>query len=82
MRARVAAQALGVHFFGRSLCGIEYLGYVSAAGNVLTARTMAALTGYSGAAVLQGKLAMWIVGEPLGYLRMAGRAGIAAYIGG
>jgi len=35
VRSRVTGQALGVNLFGRVLRGIEYLGYVAAAGNVL-----------------------------------------------
>ena len=45
MRAGVAAEALGVYFFGRSLGGVEDFGYVAAAGNVLAARAVAVLAG-------------------------------------
>jgi hypothetical protein len=42
VRSRVTGQALGVNLFGRVLRGIEYLGYVAAPGNVLSAGTVAA----------------------------------------
>ena len=42
VRSRVTGQALGVNLFGRVLRGIEYLGYVAAAGHVLRPGTMAA----------------------------------------
>ncbi len=42
VRSRVTGQALGVNLFGRVLRGIEYLGYVAAAGNVLRPGTVAA----------------------------------------
>jgi hypothetical protein len=42
VRCRVTGQALGVNLFGRVLRGIEYLGYVAAAGNVVGTGTVAA----------------------------------------
>ena len=47
MRARVAAQALGIDVFGGGLGGIEYLGDVAASGYVLAARAVAVLAGYA-----------------------------------
>ena len=42
MRPRVTGQALGVNLFGRVLRGIEYLGYVTAAGYVVGTGTVTA----------------------------------------
>jgi hypothetical protein len=42
VRSRVTGQALSVNLFGRVLRGIEYLGYVAAASNMLRSGTMAA----------------------------------------
>src|SRR6202161_3618846 len=44
VRSRVTGQTLGVNLFGRVLRGIEYLGYVAAAGNVVGSRTVTSLT--------------------------------------
>ncbi len=40
VRSRMTGQALGVNLFGRVLRGIEYLGYVAAAGHVFRARAV------------------------------------------
>lgn len=72
--ALMAAEALCVDFFGGCLGRIEDLGHVAAALNVRAASAMASLAGDPGLAMLQGQLAVSIVGESLGLRFVAGGA--------
>ncbi len=75
----MAAQALRIHIFGRGLGGIEDLGRIPAARNVLAARTVAVLAGHAIAAVHQRHLGVRIVGESLGDFVVAAGAGFRAH---
>jgi len=61
----VATKTLLVNFLGRSLAGVEDLGYIASTIDVRLARTMATLAGYSGLAVCLGQLGVWIGAESL-----------------
>ena len=75
----MAAQALGVHLFGRGLGGIEDLRHVAAALHVRLARAVAVLAGHAVVAVQQSHLGVRVGGKFLGHLFMAGGAGLATH---
>ena len=73
----MTAEAFGVDFFARSLGGIEDLGYIAAAGYMLTACAMAVLAGHAiRVPVHEGHFGVWIGGEVFGLFSMAGCAGV------
>jgi len=59
---------------------IEYLGFVSAAFDVGFPRTMAALAVDACRPVLRGHPRMWIAGEALGDVLVAGGANFSTYV--
>ena len=79
MRTRVAVQALRVHLFGRGLGRIEDLGGVAARRDMRAAGAMAGLAGDPVIAMLQGQLAVRVVGELTGHLIVATRTGFGAH---
>jgi hypothetical protein len=71
MRSGVTAEAGGVYLFGSGFGGVEDLAYIAAGINVGLARTMAGLARGTSFAMLQGQLAVRVVGESFCFRFMA-----------
>lgn len=74
----VASQALGVHFLGGSIGGVEDLGFVAAL-NMRMARAVATLAIDPGGAVHLRRHGMRIVGKVAGNLLVADSANVGAH---